>query len=191
MHELDDLLQRALSEDIGPGDITTMSCVPAASHSKGHFVAKEAGLVCGLEVLARIFTLIDPAVVVTPLVVDGARVEREAVIAEINGPSRALLQGERLALNLLQRLSGIATRTAETVAQVAGTGARICDTRKTTPGLRALEKYAVKVGGGSNHRFGLFDGVLIKDNHIVAAGGISAAVSAARTNAPHTVKIEV
>lgn len=157
----------------------------------GRFVAKEPGVVCGLEILTRVFSLIDPAVVVTPAVAEGDRVEAEAVIAEITGPSRAILQGERLALNLLQRLSGIATRTAEAVAQVAGTKAKVCDTRKTTPGLRALEKYAVRVGGGSNHRFGLFDGALIKDNHIVAAGGITAAVTVARGNVPHTVKIEV
>ena len=180
-----------LAEDIGSGDITTMSCVPQEARSVGRFVAKEPGVVCGLEILTRVFSLIDPAVVVTPAVAEGDRVEAEAVIAEITGPSRAILQGERLALNLLQRLSGIATRTAEAVAQVAGTKAKVCDTRKTTPGLRALEKYAVRVGGGSNHRFGLFDGALIKDNHIVAAGGITAAVTVARGNVPHTVKIEV
>ena len=189
--QLDDLLRRALAEDIGPGDITTLNTVPASALSKGRFVAKEAGVVCGLAVLARVFALLDSTVVVTPLVADGDRVEVGTVIAEIVGPARAVLQGERVALNLIQRLSGIATRTAEAVAQAAGTGTKICDTRKTTPGLRFLEKYAVKTGGGANHRFGLFDGVLIKDNHIVAAGGITAAVAAVRGNVPHTVKIEV
>ena len=189
--ELDDLLRRALAEDIGPGDITTMGCVPAEARSQGRFVAKEPGIVCGLPVLTRVFALLDPAVTVTPLISDGDSAEVGAVIAEIAGPSRSLLLGERLALNFLQRLSGIATRTSEAVAQVRGTGTKICDTRKTTPGLRALEKYAVKAGGGSNHRFGLFDGVLIKDNHIVAAGGIAAAVAAVRASAPHTARIEV
>jgi len=189
--QLDDLLLRALAEDIGMGDITTINCVPADAQSKGCFIAKEPGVICGLSVLIRVFELLDPAVRVTPLVADGDRVEVGAAIAEIAGPSRAILQGERLALNLLQRLSGISTRTAEAVAEVAGTGTKICDTRKTTPGLRVLEKYAVKTGSGSNHRFGLFDGALIKDNHIVAAGGITAAVKAVRGNVPHTVKIEV
>jgi len=138
-----------------------------------------------------VFALLDPAVSVTPLVTDGSRVETGDLIAEIHGPAIAVLQGERVALNLLQRLSGIATATAKAVAEVAGTNAQICDTRKTTPGLRALEKYAVRVGGGRNHRFGLFDGAMIKDNHIVAAGGITKAVNAVRQAAPHTVQIEV
>jgi len=189
--ELDDFLKRALQEDIGMGDITTENCVPADARSKGNFVAKEAGVICGLEVLARTFALLDSDVRITPHVTDGTRVERGDVIAEIEGKSRSVLTGERVALNLLQRLSGIATKTAEAVAEVAGTNTKICDTRKTTPGLRALEKYAVKTGGGSNHRFGLFDGVMIKDNHIVAAGGIAAAVERARANVPHTIKIEV
>jgi len=188
----DDLLRRALDEDIGAGDITTLACVSADALSHGRFVAKEPGVICGLEVLARVFALLDPAVTVTPLAADGDRMETGAVIAEITGPSRAVLQGERLALNLLQRLSGIAARTAEAVAEVAGTGAKILDTRKTTPGLRALEKYAVKTGGGTNHRFGLFDAVLIKDNHIAAAGGITAAVDAVRRSGlADTVRVEV
>ncbi|MCL2587979.1 MAG: carboxylating nicotinate-nucleotide diphosphorylase [Oscillospiraceae bacterium] len=189
--ELDDLLRRALTEDIGMGDITTMSCIPATARSTGRFVAKESGVICGLDILTRVFALLDPTVIVTPLAADGDRVEVGAIIATITGPSRAVLMGERLALNLLQRLSGIATKTSEAVLLVTGTNTKICDTRKTIPGLRALEKYAVKIGGGSNHRFGLFDGVLIKDNHIVAAGGVTAAVVAARGNVPHTIKIEV
>lgn len=189
--ELDALLKRALSEDIGMGDLTTEHCVPVDARSKGQFIAKEAGVICGMEVLMRTFALLDPDIRVTPHVTDGTRAEIGDVIAEIEGKSRSILTGERVALNLLQRLSGIATKTAEAVARVAGTNTKICDTRKTTPGLRALEKYAVKTGGGSNHRFGLFDGVMIKDNHITAAGGIAAAVERARANVPHTIKIEV
>jgi len=188
---LDDLLRRALTEDIGTGDLTTASCIPAAAQSKGRFFAKEPGVICGVDILCRVFALLDSTVLVTPLVSDGDRVEPGTVVAEITGPARSLLTGERVALNLLGHLSGIATKTAQVVAEIAGTHAKICDTRKTTPGLRALEKYAVKTGGGSNHRFGLFDGALIKDNHIVAAGGITAAVAAARQSIPHTIKIEV
>jgi len=178
-------------EDIGTGDITTIACVSADAQSRGQFVAKESGVICGLEIVARVFALLDATIIVTPCVVDGDRVKAGDVIAEIAGASRSILSGERVALNLLQRLSGIATKTAEAVAEVAGTRAKICDTRKTTPGLRVLEKYAVRVGGGANHRCGLSDGVLIKDNHIVAAGGITAAVRAARQNVPHTLQIEV
>ncbi|SMC46451.1 carboxylating nicotinate-nucleotide diphosphorylase [Papillibacter cinnamivorans] len=188
---LDRLLMDALEEDIGTGDITTLSCVPAGSVSRGVFRAKEDLVVCGLEVLRCTFLLVDPEVSVTFLTRDGDFVNKGDIIAEISGPSRSVLTGERTALNLLQRLSGVATVTARAVKAVSGTGARIADTRKTTPGLRVLEKYAVKTGGGANHRFGLSDGVLIKDNHIVAAGGIAPAVDAVRKNAPHTLKIEV
>ncbi|MGI5971354.1 MAG: carboxylating nicotinate-nucleotide diphosphorylase [Oscillospiraceae bacterium] len=189
--ELDAFLQRALCEDIGLGDITTESCVPPDAVSRGRFIAKEGGVVCGLSVVVRVYFLLDPRVSLKPLVSDGNRVAKGEVIAEISGPSASILTGERVALNLLQHLSGIATKTADAVSQVEGTSARIVDTRKTTPGLRELEKYAVRAGGGYNHRFGLFDGVLIKDNHIVAAGGIANAVAAARRNVPHTLKIEV
>ena len=188
---LDDFLISALKEDIGTGDITTESCVPASAVSHGFFKAKAEGVVCGVDVLRRVFALIDPAVKVTVLVEDGGRVKKGDIIAEIEGASRSILTGERVSLNLLQHMSGIATATAEASASVAGTKARIADTRKTTPGLRVLEKYAVKIGGGSNHRFNLSDGVLIKDNHIVAAGGIRNAVEAVRKNIPHTLKIEV
>lgn len=187
----DEFIKRALDEDIGTGDITTISCIPENSVSRGVFKAKEPGLICGMDILIRVFTLLDPSVVVTPFVTDGTYVERGAVIAEISGNSRSILSGERVALNLVQRLSGIATRTFEAVKQVSGTKAVIVDTRKTTPGLRVLEKYAVKTGGGRNHRFNLADGVLIKDNHIKAAGGIREAVVAVRKTAPHTLKIEV
>ncbi|MBR6259630.1 MAG: carboxylating nicotinate-nucleotide diphosphorylase [Oscillospiraceae bacterium] len=188
---LDDFLISALKEDIGTGDITTESCVPASAVSHGFFKAKAEGVVCGVDVLRRVFALIDPAVKVTVLVEDGGRVKKGDIIAEIEGASRSILTGERVSLNLLQHMSGIATATAEASASVVGTKARIADTRKTTPGLRVLEKYAVKTGGGSNHRFNLSDGVLIKDNHIVAAGGIRNAVEAVRNNIPHTLKIEV
>ncbi len=188
---VDELIKNALSEDIGTGDITTVSCIKEDAVSRGAFRAKEFGVVCGMDILTRVFALIDSDVVVKPLKKDGDAVERGDVIAEISGPSRSILSGERVALNLVQRLSGIATRTYEAVQQVKGTKAVIADTRKTTPGLRVLEKYAVKTGGGSNHRFNLSDGVLIKDNHIRAAGGIKNAVEAVRKNAPHTLKIEV
>ncbi|UOO36825.1 carboxylating nicotinate-nucleotide diphosphorylase [Oscillospiraceae bacterium CM] len=188
---LDTLISASLLEDIGTGDVTTLSCVPAEAASKAVFIAKESGVFCGMTVLQRVFQLLDTRVDVTPLFQDGDHVDKGAIIAEIQGPSRSILTGERTALNFIQHLSGIATRTSEAVLHLQGTAAAIVDTRKTTPGLRVLEKYAVSCGGGRNHRFGLSDGVLIKDNHIVAAGGIRAAVEAARKNAPHTLKIEV
>lgn len=188
---LDEILHNALREDAGSGDITTASCVPVKSLSIGEFTAKEPGVICGLGVAARVFELLDKTVIITPLVSDGSHVSPGAAVAEIEGPSRSILTGERTALNLLQHMSGIATRTAAAVLAVSGTGAMITDTRKTTPGLRILEKYAVRCGGGSNHRFNLADGVLIKDNHIKAAGGITQAVNLARGRRPHTLKIEV
>jgi nicotinate-nucleotide pyrophosphorylase (carboxylating) len=188
---LDEFLLAALREDIGTGDITTNSCVPEGARSRGAFRAKEPGVVCGAGLLARVYALVSADVAVTPRVADGARVASGDIIAEIEGASRAVLTGERVALNVLQRLSGIATRTAAAADAVSGTRAKIADTRKTTPGMRVLEKYAVRVGGGANHRFGLSDGILIKDNHIAAAGGVAPAVAAARKNAPHTLKIEV
>jgi len=188
---IDDMIKNALQEDIGTGDITTLSTIAEDRTASGRFWAKESGVVCGIDILCRVFALIDERVSVRPAVSDGQRVQRGDTIAEISGPARAVLTGERVALNFIQRLSGIASRTAEATCAIAGTKAVIADTRKTTPGLRVLEKYAVKTGGGSNHRFNLADGVLIKDNHIVAAGGIGNAVAAARRNAPHTLKIEV
>ena len=188
---LDEFLLAALREDIGSGDISTNSCVPETAVSTGIFTAKEPGVVCGLGVVLRVFSLLDERVLVTPRVKDGDFVNRSDAVAEISGPSRSILTGERTALNLLQHLSGIATRTAEAVQAISGTNAKIVDTRKTTPGMRALEKYAVRCGGGSNHRFNLADGVLIKDNHIMAAGGITAAIKFARKNCPHTLKIEI
>lgn len=188
---LDDFLRAALAEDIGTGDITTRSCVPAEAVSRGVFRCKEAGVLAGLEILHRVFALLDSAVTVRLLKSDGDRVQAGDIAAEIEGPARSILTGERTALNILQHLSGIATRTAEASAMVSGTGTSIVDTRKTTPGMRILEKYAVACGGGKNHRFNLSDGILIKDNHIVAAGGIQNAVDNVRRAAPHTLKIEV
>jgi len=188
---LDEFLLAALREDVGTGDITTESCIPADAVSRGWFRAKESGVVCGIDVAKRVFALVDSAVIFTPRLAEGGRVEKGDIIAGIEGPSRSVLTGERVALNLMQRMSGISTRTAQAVAAVAGTKTRIVDTRKSTPGLRVLEKYAVRMGGGANHRFNLADGVLIKDNHISAAGGIAKAIEAVRGNVPHTLKIEI
>lgn len=189
--DLDDLIRHALKEDIHTGDLTTQACVPDQRPATARLIAKEPFMLAGLQVAARVFTLLDPAVGFEALALDGARLQAGAVIARISGDAASLLQAERVALNLLQRMCGIATLTSNYVAAVSGTRARIVDTRKTTPGLRMLEKYAVRVGGGINHRTGLYDGILIKENHIAAAGGISAAVSRARSYIPHTLKIEV
>ena len=188
---LDDLLLAALKEDIGTGDITTMCCVPAENRSYGEFVAKSDGVVCGLDIAARVFTLVDASIVFSPKVEDGYFAKKGDIIASVEGPSRGILTGERVALNIMQRLSGTATAARLAAEQVKGTKTRIVDTRKSTPMLRALEKYAVRVGGGHNHRFNLADGILIKDNHIKAAGSIAQAISAVRENAPHVMKIEV
>ena len=188
---LDDLLLTALREDIGTGDVTTISCVPADAVSTGIFKAKEPGVICGLPIVKRVFELLDKEVVITPLISDGNQVKAGDTVAEIKGPSRSILTGERTALNILQHMSGVATRTAEAVASVSGTKTKIVDTRKTLPCLRVLDKYAVRCGGGSNHRLNLSDGILIKDNHISAAGGITNAVTLARNNCPQTLKIEV
>jgi len=174
-----DLVRRALAEDIGAGDVTTKACVPADSRARGVFLAKAPCVIAGLEVAVEAFRQLEAGVALEVRVPDGARCEPGAVIAEVRGSAATLLTGERTALNLLQRLSGIATFTRQFVDAAEGQ-IIILDTRKTTPTLRALEKYAVRAGGGSNHRFGLFDAVLIKDNHIRMAGGISRAVSAAR-----------
>ena len=190
-YQLDDLIRRSLDEDIGTGDITTNSIVGSDLKIRGRFIAKESGIICGLLVARRVFELLNPEIKLDDQIFEGSSAAKGAVIAEISGSAQQILTGERVALNFLQHLSGIATRTHEAVMQVAGTNAVIADTRKTTPGLRILEKYAVRVGGGSNHRFNLSDGILIKDNHIRAAGGIRQAVAAARKNATHTLKIEV
>lgn len=188
---LDALLTAALQEDVGTGDITTESCIPPEAVSRGRFLAKEDLVLCGLDVAKRVFELTDPTLSFTALRRDGELVKKGEYFAEVSGCSRSILTGERVALNLMQRMSGIATRTAQAVSAVAGTKTRVVDTRKSTPGLRVLEKYAVRVGGGGNHRFNLADGILIKDNHISAAGGIREAIAAVRQNAPHTLRIEV
>ncbi|MGH2550673.1 MAG: carboxylating nicotinate-nucleotide diphosphorylase [Thermomicrobiales bacterium] len=188
------LVDLALTEDIGAGDVTTLSTVPAGATATGVMLLKQSGVISGLEVAAYVFERVDPSIRFEALVRDGDAVTSGTDIVTLIGPARTLLAGERTALNLLQRLSGVATSTAAYVAAVQGTGARVVDTRKTTPGLRALEKSAVRHGGGHNHRFGLSDGVLIKDNHLAAIGGpdrVTRAVQAARENAPHTMKIEV
>lgn len=190
-YNLDEVIKRALEEDIGNGDITTIATIDADRQAEAFFLAKEEGVICGLPVLERVFELLDTSVGVRRRLQEGDLAAKGDVIAEISGPAQSILSGERVALNLLQRLSGIATRTRAAVREVAGTGVAIVDTRKTTPGLRYLEKYAVRVGGGTNHRFNLSDGVMIKDNHISAAGGIAQAVERARKLAPHTLKIEV
>lgn len=189
--ELQKLIEHCLNEDIGTGDLTTNSTIPANATSIGYIVAKEGGVVAGLPLAELVFRRLDPSVDFRAMVRDGEKVDRGRVLAEIAGNARVILTGERLALNFLQRLSGIATRTARLVELVAGEKAHIVDTRKTSPGLRLIEKYAVRAGGGYNHRFGLYDAVLIKDNHIKVAGGIQAAVGAARRGSPHTAKIEV
>jgi nicotinate-nucleotide pyrophosphorylase (carboxylating) len=189
---VDDLVRAALREDLGrAGDLTTDAIVPVDARGKARIVAREAGVVSGVFVVERVFAVLDPQVTVHVAVADGGRLEPGTVVATIAGPLRSILTGERTALNLISRLSGIATATSRLVEAVAGTRATIVDTRKTTPGLRALEKAAVRDGGGSNHRFGLDDAILIKDNHVAIAGGITAAIEAARRHAGHLVKIEV
>ncbi len=183
-------LRAWLSEDIGSGDVTTMATVPAGHQSKGIIHAKQAGVLAGIPLARLVFETVDSTLQFEALAMDGAQVERGTVLAVVEGSSHSILTGERLALNLLQRLSGIATKTSEYVAGAQGTSVRVADTRKTTPGHRTLEKYAVRVGGGSNHRFGLYDAVMIKDNHIKAAGGITAAIQRAKTRIPHTMMIE-
>lgn len=188
---LGDLIKRALEEDIGYGDITTRSLIPAGQTARGQFIAKSAGVVAGINISGAVFTYLDPETRFEVIKPDGESVVPGDIIAVVSGKTRALLTGERTALNFLQRLSGIATKTSRMVDLIQDGPARLVDTRKTTPGLRVLEKYAVSVGGGHNHRFGLFDGVMIKDNHIQAVGNIGQAVSTARQIVPHTVKIEV
>lgn len=189
--DADRIIALALAEDVGPGDVTTLSTVDERAQGRATFLAKADGVIAGLPLLERVFNQLGNTVVVKELVADGARVTPGTQLAVATGLAQTLLTGERVALNFVQHLSGIATRTARFVSLVEGTGARIVDTRKTVPGLRALAKYAVRMGGGRNHRFALYDGVLIKDNHLRAAGGIHPAVSRARAAASHLLKIEV
>jgi len=188
VHRLIDL---ALEEDIGPGDITTQTTIDPEVMAEAHIRAKQELIVAGIPVAGTVFAHLDAEVIFAPRVDDGEQVKPGTVLAEVVGPAALLLLGERVALNFLMRLSGIATWTRGFVDAVQPHKAWIVDTRKTTPGWRVLEKYAVRLGGGANHRFGLFDGILIKDNHIKVAGGIGAAVRLARQGAPHTLKIEV
>lgn len=180
-----------LAEDIGNGDITTATTIPAGSQSKAVIHVKESGIIAGMPVAKLVFEIVDPLLVFEAKVADGDYVEKGTVLAIVEGSTHSLLTGERLALNLMQRLSGIATKTKAFITALDGLPVRLVDTRKTTPGHRLLEKYAVRVGGGANHRFGLYDAVMIKDNHIKGAGGIREAVEASRAAIPHTMKIEV
>ncbi len=189
--QVEQIITLALNEDIGTGDITTLSTIPADKTALGRFVAKEDMILCGIDLAKHIFGRVDPSIELKANFKDGDAVKKGDVIATVSGNAQNVLTGERTALNFMQRLTGIATRTHASVAEVAGTNAKITDTRKTTPGLRVLEKYAVRVGGGTNHRFNLADGVLIKDNHIAVSGGIKNAVKNARAVIPHTLKIEV
>lgn len=189
---VDNAVAQALAEDLGlGGDITTAATVPAGTQASGVIAARRPGIVSGVQLAEAAFKALDPFPTFEVIVGDGGHVEAGGVIAHVMGDARALLTAERTALNFLGRMSGIATLAERYVKAIAGTRAHIADTRKTTPGLRALEKFAVRCGGGVNHRFGLFDAVLIKDNHIVAAGGIGPALERARAHAGHMVKIEV
>lgn len=188
---IDNIINTALAEDINYIDVTTDNLLSDEQCAHAKFVAKDSGVLCGIDVAARVFELLDGETKISIHLRDGSRVRKGDVIAELDGSARVLLKGERTALNLLQHMSGIATATAECVRLVEGTGAHITDTRKTLPGLRALQKYAVTVGGGRNHRFNLSDGAMLKDNHIDAYGGITAAVAALRDKIGHMVSIEV
>jgi nicotinate-nucleotide pyrophosphorylase (carboxylating) len=186
-----DMVYRALAEDVGRGDVTTEATIPEGRTASARIVTREAGVVAGLPLAEMAFRLLDPRAAFQMLLGDGTPVAAGDTLVSVAGSARALLTAERTALNFVGRLSGIATLTAHCVAAVAGTGAVIVDTRKTTPGLRNLEKYAVRTGGGANHRAGLDDGLLIKDNHIAVAGGVRAAVERARERASHLLRIEV
>jgi nicotinate-nucleotide pyrophosphorylase (carboxylating) len=191
LYTLDSIVAVALREDLGFGDITTQAVVSTNMKGRGEFVAKQDFVLAGWPVVVRTFHHISDKIVVESACRDGDAVAHGNIFANVAGPASRLLSGERVALNFLQRLSGIATLTRQFVEAVAGTGTAILDTRKTTPGLRALEKYAVRMGGGCNHRFGLSDGVLIKENHITAAGGVAEAIRKARAAIDHLKKIEV
>ncbi|HEU4557265.1 MAG TPA: carboxylating nicotinate-nucleotide diphosphorylase [Longimicrobium sp.] len=185
------LIAAALAEDIGPGDFTSVWTVPAERRGVARIVAKASGVIAGMEVAVEVFRRVDPSLVVTVSAGDGTAVEPGDETMRIEGSARSILTAERTALNFLQQLSGVATMTRRYVREVEGTGARVIDTRKTTPGMRLLEKAAVVAGGGANHRVGLYDMVMIKDNHIAAAGGITAAVEAVRHHNDRGLRVEV
>ncbi len=189
--QTDEHIRAALKEDMPFGDVSTAAVMPDARPGRVHLIAKARGVIAGLSVFSRVFELLDPAARVIASVVDGERVEPGEHLATVEADVRALLEGERTALNYLQRMSGIATYTASVAAGLAGTSTRLVCTRKTTPGMRLFEREAVRLGGGSMHRFGLSDGVLLKDNHIDAAGGVARAIERARETAPFVDKVEV
>ncbi len=188
----EDLVRQALAEDLGGiGDITTLATIPAASRSRAAIVARRPGTIAGVPVAKRAFEIVDPEISFVARMSDGTRVAPGDVVIELAGPTRGILTAERVALNFLGHLSGVATATADIVAAIAHTRTNVCCTRKTTPGLRALEKYAVRCGGGVNHRMGLYDAILIKDNHIAAAGGVAAAIRAAKLGPKVKLEVEV
>lgn len=189
--QLDKQIQDWLAEDIGSGDITTLALVPAAAKTNAIIHAKDNGILAGIDVARHVFELLDKDIQFDAKLADGAALTNGSIIAEIKGNAQAILTGERLALNLLQHLSGVATSTHKLSAIAAPFGAKLVDTRKTTPGMRLLDKYAVKAGGGANHRLGLYDAMLIKDNHIQVAGGITEALNRAHDYASHMTKIEI
>lgn len=191
-HVITSAVQTALAEDLGlVGDITAIATVPEDVRATATLGARKPGVIAGIDVARAAFHAVDPNITFEAMVEDGNTIRSGDIVVKLTGKARALLMAERVALNFLSHLSGIATETRAFVDKISHTQAKIIDTRKTTPGLRALEKYAVRAGGGANHRFGLFDAVLIKDNHIVASGGIKSAVEAARQYAGHMVKVEV
>jgi nicotinate-nucleotide pyrophosphorylase (carboxylating) len=187
---ISEMIRRALEEDLGYGDVTTMLLVPEESHSRALFIAKGNFVLAGFPFAREVFTILDSGVSFKVFFDEGAKIKKGDVLGEVSGKTRILLAGERVSLNILQRLSGIAALTAQFVDAVMGTKAKIVDTRKTTPCHRFMEKYAVRMGGGTNHRFGLFDGILIKDNHIEEVGSIHEAVARAKAG-HHLAKIEV
>lgn len=191
IQELEYIIDHAFREDIGEGDITTNNLVPETTSAKACMTAKADGIIAGLPIAEMVFKKLDPNFSWNPKFTDGDAIKKGDLIVEMEGTFRAILTGERLALNLMQRMSGIASETAKYVAEVEGTNVQILDTRKTVPGLRSLDKYAVKAGGGTNHRIGLYDLVMIKDNHIKLAGGITPAVKQIRKAVPSTIKVEV
>jgi nicotinate-nucleotide pyrophosphorylase (carboxylating) len=189
---IDQAVQRALDEDLGrAGDITSIATIPEATHAHAIMIARQAGVIAGLPLAVAVFQRLSPDITIQAHYRDGGAVAAGVHVLTISGPARAVLAGERTALNFVGRLSGIATLTAAHVRHTAGTKLRICCTRKTTPGLRALEKYAVRCGGGFNHRFGLDDAILIKDNHVAVAGGVRPVLERARSHVGHLVKIEI
>ncbi len=189
--QADKLIRMALEEDITSEDVSTNAVMPAYQKGVVQLIAKQEGVICGLDVFLRTFEILDSATTAEFYARDGEEIQKGQLLAELTGDIRVLLSGERVALNFLQRMSGVATYTRATAKLLEGTKTRLLDTRKTTPNMRVFEKYAVRVGGGNNHRYNLSDGVLLKDNHIGAAGGVAAAVKAAKAYAPFVRKIEI